>query len=55
MRRLLEPLSILLIALGIVGLCQPWLFVWYRFGFTILLIGTVLFTVAVHLPEKKAG
>lgn len=55
MRRWLEPVSILLIALGIVGLCQPWLFAWYRYGFTLLLIGTVLFTIAVHLPEKKTN
>ncbi|MCW5935243.1 MAG: hypothetical protein KIT45_13260 [Fimbriimonadia bacterium] len=56
MKRPLEWFSIALIGLGIVGLCQPWLFAWYRYSFTILLIGTLLFTIVSHLPEpKKAG
>ncbi|NUL81632.1 MAG: hypothetical protein HUU60_02790 [Armatimonadetes bacterium] len=53
MRRYLEPLSVVLILAGIVGLCQPWLFEWYRKSFVLLLAGALLFTIATHMPERK--
>lgn len=52
MKRLLEPCAIGLIAIGIVGLCQPWSFLWYRYAFPVLLMGTLLFIVVSHLPER---
>jgi hypothetical protein len=48
-QRTLEILAIALILLGIFSLCQPWTFALYRYGFTILLIGTISFTVVSHL------
>jgi hypothetical protein len=48
-KRTLEIAAIALILLGIFSLCQPWAFVLYRYGFTILLIGTISFTVVSHL------
>lgn len=48
-KRTLEIVAIALILLGIFSLCQPWAFVLYRYGFTILLAGTVSFIVVSHL------
>jgi hypothetical protein len=48
-KRTLEIIAIALILFGIFSLCQPWAFVLYRYGFTILLIGTISFTIVSHL------
>ena len=48
-KRTLEIAAIALILFGIFSLCQPWAFVLYRCGFTVLLTGTVAFTVISHL------
>ena len=48
-KRTLEILAIGLILLGIFSLCQPWAFLLYRYGFTILLTGTVSFIIISHL------
>jgi hypothetical protein len=48
-QRALEIAAIALILLGIFSLCQPWAFVLYRYGFTILLTGTIAFTIISHL------
>jgi hypothetical protein len=45
----IEAIAIALILLGIFSLCQPWAFVLYRYGFTILLTGTVTLTIVSHL------
>jgi hypothetical protein len=44
----MEVVSLLLIVCGIVGLSQPWLFIGYRYGFTVLLVGVVGFTFFSH-------
>ncbi len=44
-----ERLGIVLIALGIVGLIQPWVQDFFTNGFTVLLVGTLVFIVASHL------
>ncbi len=44
-----ERLGIILIALGIVGLIQPWVQDFFTNGFTVLLAGTLVFIVASHL------
>jgi hypothetical protein len=49
MPRFLEVVAIALILFGIFSLCQPWAFALYRYGFTVLLLGTVLFTIVSHL------
>jgi hypothetical protein len=47
----LEKLAIALMLAGIVALCQPWLFEGYRWGFPVLLAGTLGFIVVSHLPR----
>jgi hypothetical protein len=49
-----EFISIVLILLGIVALCQPWLFALYRIGFGILLIGWVGLNVFSHRKPVRA-
>ncbi len=44
-----ERLGIILIALGIIGLIQPWVQDFFTNGFTVLLAGTLVFIVASHL------
>ncbi len=44
-----ERLGIVLIALGILGLIQPWVQDFFTNGFTVLLAGTLVFIVASHL------
>lgn len=48
-RRILEPIAMGLIILGIVALCQPWSIKLYGIGFGILLMGTFSFIFASHL------
>lgn len=51
----LEPLSMWLMILGIVALCQPWSEFFHRYGLTITLIGLVGFSVFSHFrPESNA-
>jgi hypothetical protein len=44
-----ERLGVLLIVLGIVGLVQPYVQAYYTYGFSILLVGTIIFIIASHL------
>jgi hypothetical protein len=47
-KRVLAPVSMLIIALGIVALCQPWVLYLHRKGFLITAVGLVLFIVFSH-------
>lgn len=49
-----EFLSIVLILVGIVALCQPWSFALFRIGFGILLTGWVGLTVFSHRKPVRA-
>jgi hypothetical protein len=49
MKARLEKCAIALMLAGIFGLCQPWVFAGYRYGFTVLLVGTLTFIVVSHL------
>jgi hypothetical protein len=49
MRRWGERIGVVLIVLGIVGLVQPLVQGYFTNGFTILLIGTIIFIIASHL------
>ena len=51
LRRPLERISMGLMALGAVMMFQPLALVIYSYSFIVILIGTILFTVAIHLPE----
>ena len=44
-----ERSGVVLIILGILGLVQPWVQGFFTNGFTILLIGTIIFIIASHL------
>lgn len=44
-----ERVGVVLIVLGIFGLIQPWVQSFFTNGFTVLLIGTLIFIVASHL------
>lgn len=44
-----ERSGVVLIALGILGLVQPWVQDFYTNGFTLLLAGTLIFIVASHV------
>ncbi len=41
--------GVVLIILGMLGLIQPWVQDFYTNGFTLLLVGTIIFIVASHL------
>jgi len=49
MKPILERVAIVLILAGIVFLCQPFLFTLYRWGFPVLLVGTIGFIIISHV------
>jgi hypothetical protein len=46
--RVFEPVSMVLMILGIIALCQPWIEILHRYGVTITLAGLVGFSVFSH-------
>lgn len=57
-RKYLEPLSQILMVLGIIALCQPWNDFLHRYGVTIILIGLIGFNITSKIapePEKDDG
>lgn len=56
-KKLMEPLSIVLIIFGIFSLCQPFTFFLYHYGFAFLGVGTGLYILFSHIPslEDLAG
>jgi hypothetical protein len=50
-RHWLEPLAIGIMALGFVMIFQPFALGLYTYSFIVILIGTLTFIVASHLPE----
>jgi hypothetical protein len=50
-RRWLEPTGMALMALGLLMMFQPFLMVLFTYSFIVILIGTLTFIVAVHLPN----
>ena len=44
-----ERSGVVLIVVGILGLVQPWVQGFFTNGFTILLLGTIIFIIASHL------
>jgi hypothetical protein len=47
-KRVLTPVSMLIIGLGIVALCQPWVLYLHQKGFLITAVGLILFIVFSH-------
>lgn len=52
-QKFLEPGSMILMILGIIFLCQPWIEVLHQYSVTIMLIGLIGFNVAVHIPAPE--
>ena len=55
--RVLEPISMFLMIIGIIALCQPWVEVLHRYGVTITLVGLIGFSVFSKikpLPKEEA-
>ena len=47
-----ENFATILIALGIIMLMQPFFMVLFTYSFSVILIGTLMFMVVGHFPEK---
>ena len=50
-RGLMENVAVALIALGILMLVQPFSITLYGWSFTVVLVGTFMFTVVSKFPE----
>ena len=50
-RGLMENVAVVLIALGILMLVQPYSIALYGWSFTVVLVGTLMFTVVSKFPE----
>lgn len=48
-RMYLEPLFMWIMIFGIFALCQPWVFPLYRYGFAVLMTGTLGYIFAIHV------
>ena len=44
-----ENISIVLIVIGVLGMCQPYAIAFYTYSFTILLVGTLTYIVIGHI------
>ncbi len=54
--RVLEPVSMYTMVVGIVALCQPWVEVLHRYGVTITLLGLIgfsIFSKIKPLPKEE--
>jgi hypothetical protein len=52
-QRFLEPGAQLLMILGIIFLCQPWLPFLHQWSVAVMLLGLIGFNVAVHIPPPE--
>ena len=52
--RTIEYVLIAGIALGVVGMFQPWIFALYKVGFFVLLVSTLSFILWTHITLKRA-
>ena len=50
---IIEYMLIAGIALGIIGMFQPWVFAAYRYGFLLLLFSTLGFILWSHITPKR--
>ena len=51
LRRIMEPLAIIIMVIGYVMIFQFFTITLYTYSYTIMLVGTLLFIIASHLPE----
>ena len=47
-------ISIALMLLGVLMVCQPFFHTLFRYGFVVTLAGIIAFTIASNLPERHA-
>lgn len=52
-KRFLEPGTMLVMILGILFLCQPWVAFLHQWSVLVMLIGLIGFLVAVHIPAPE--
>lgn len=50
--RIIESIVIAGIVLGVIGMFQPWHMIFYKYGFTVLLISTLSFILWSHVRPK---
>ena len=53
-QRFLEPITMALMVIGILFLCQPWIAVLHQWSVLVMLIGLIGFNVAVHIKPPDA-
>ncbi|NOZ73156.1 MAG: hypothetical protein GXP38_14835 [Chloroflexi bacterium] len=51
--RLVEYIAIAGIVLGIIGMFQPWFFLAYRYGFSVLLVSTLFYILWSHITPRE--
>ncbi len=54
-QRFMEPGAIVLMIVGILFLCQPWVAVLHQWSVLVMLVGLIGFNVSAHVlpPEQK--
>ncbi len=52
-QRFLEPGAMLLMVVGILCLCQPWVEFLHQWSVLVMLIGLIGFNVAAHVPPPE--
>jgi hypothetical protein len=53
LHRIIESIIIAGIVLGVVGMFQPWLLIFYKYGFIVLLISTLSFILWSHILPRS--
>lgn len=54
-QKILEPVGMWTMILGIIFLCQPWSEFLHMYSVTIILVGLVTFLVAIHVPAPETN
>lgn len=53
-KRLATAIALCLMLLGVLMVCQPFFHVLFRWGFLVIIVGVLAFTIATHLKEPHA-
>jgi uncharacterized membrane protein YraQ (UPF0718 family) len=54
-QKYLQPLTEIVMVLGIAALCQPWNLLLHRYGVTITLVGLVGFMISTKIPPAETA
>jgi uncharacterized membrane protein YraQ (UPF0718 family) len=54
-QKYLQPLTEIVMVLGIAALCQPWNLFLHRYGVTITLVGLVGFMISTKIPPAETA